>query len=840
MIRFIGALTLAGTLAAGLAVAQDKLCDLSVHYIQRTPRYPGYLPNYGLPERGGQPTLTKPGADNNPIPLTMEEVDPQQRWPKPGETVTYTAVVANQGTADAPAFEYAWYLDGRRVAEGKTDAGLKVGERTELVYEWPWAQERHELVLWVDPMRRVRQISYANDRRPVWTHAKLLVCGVDRVTYESFAANRNFLGTQSFEDWCQEHADWMNHLWVESVYPETAPDGVLERVSVDFIGAFDDERAYQAHLDRKPPLANGWDGGWWFGRNADCSRWAAGMDWGLIHEWGHQFGLTDLYALDVAPENNLVLDAHGTPLLIGRLSVYAGTMMHGHGPVAFSEDQAIALNHQLWRRRGYYGDYYYALARENAVRITDSAGQPVRGARLRIWQRQDGLLEGEPKFVGETSTTGEFTLPNEKTPHVVTHGDAGGGYELRDNPFGLINVVGANGVLLLEITARGQTEYAFLEIPQFNVARARQGDQRAVVDVPTTLPVDGAAAAPASPEVRLAAGQATLTLPGARQWTVLRADPTTYQWKVVGEADGETYVDTLPRSGLFRYAAATRSGGKLSARSAPVGVASLVQPWGIAVGPDGLVYVRDRHNGQTLMMRPDGSAVGFVGSVHWHFEGSYDHATDAAGQLYIAKWPDGYDPKRSWIRRINPQGKGREHDRRDLAGGEFDSTEPGRFREPMGISIAPDGRIIVADTGNNRVQILSADGQVAAVIDGLQQPHYALLAGTRLVVCDTGAGSVAIFEPSGDTWREVAAIDGFTKPVYLSPSHTDDVWVADQEAGRVYAIDVAHAARRPWTFPADGAAPITDLRGIAYDATNGDLLYVAGQDRTIGRRHVLD
>ena len=42
-------------------------------------------------------------------------------------------------------------------------------------------------------MRRVRQFSYENDERTVWTHAKLLICHVDSVTYGAFAKNRNFL-----------------------------------------------------------------------------------------------------------------------------------------------------------------------------------------------------------------------------------------------------------------------------------------------------------------------------------------------------------------------------------------------------------------------------------------------------------------------------------------------------------------------------------------------------------------------------------------------------------------------------------------------------------------------
>jgi hypothetical protein len=811
-----------------------KTCDLDVLYISRAPRCLPYQVNYSLPGKPDEPWLFKVGPDGRPAQMTPEEIAAVKRWPDEGETVTFTAVVENKGTVASPPFEYAWFLDGKRAAEGKTEAGLAPGERKEFTFEWPWRFERHLVGFWADPMRRVGQLSVATDTRTVWTHAKLLRCIVDSVTYKSFAENRNVVGTYSFEDWCQEHADWMNHLWAESVYP-TAPNGVLERVSVDTIILAEDEAAMQK---LGSTIENGYDGGWWFGRNADCS--------GLIHEWGHQFGLTDLYALDVGASTTLVLDASGSPLLIGHSSVFAGTMMHGHGPVLFSEDQAIALNHQLWRRRGYYGDYYYNIAPKSFVEVHDSAGRPVPRAALRFWQRgmQTGTFEGEPTLTGTTDAAGRFLLPNRPAPHVVTDGTKGGGYELRANPFGHIHVVGVNGVMLVEITARGQTDYAWLEIPQLNVATARGDGTTAAVVLDTPLPVEDAASAPKAPTVALEGDKARVTLEGARHWVVMRADPDTWNWRAVAEVDGETYVDTLPHSGLYRYAACTKSGSTLSARSSYYVVAAMRDPWGLALAPDGMVFVRDRPALQTLMLRPDGSAVGFIGSVHWHLEGSSDHATDKTGRLYVAKWPDGYDPKRSWIRRINPRVEIAEGQRRDLAGGEYASDDPGRFLKPMGIWVSPDdGTIVVADTGNNRIQILDADGHVKGpVVTGFKEPYKALLAGGYLVVCDTGAKRVAVLAPQDQGWREVASFDGFEQPTYCCIGQSDHVWIADRGLGRVFALAFYQGAwrRLDVSFPSARQPKIDDLRGIAYDAERGDLLYLDGTLKPLVRVHVQD
>lgn len=815
------------------------VADLDTLYISRTPKYPGYLPRYDLKGKEGQPILVRAGTSE---PMTREEIAARQMWPKEGERVTYTAVVENKGTTDSQPFDWAWYVDGMKVAEGKAEKGLKPGERTEFTYVWPWKKERHEIAFWADPMARVRQYSYVNDRRTVWTHAKLLVCYVDRVTYDSFARSRNFLGTYSCEDWLQAHADWMNHLYSQSIYPKTVPEGVQDRMAVDFIGVLEDDAAHNRRWTKGPPLSEGYDGGWWIGRNPDCSKWAAYWDWGLIHEWGHQMGLTDLYALNIGPENNQIRDAKGVPLLIGRHNIANNTMMHNHGPWVFSEDQAIALNHQIWRRRGYYGDYYYQLAQRNYVKVLDSGGKPVEGAKLRFWQSQADVhgFGGEPTFAGTTGKDGRFLLPSRPAPEVITYPVGGGGYRLKPNPFGLINVVGGNGVFFVEVVARGQTDYVTFDVTELNVECARQGATDATLALTTQLPVADAPPAPEPPSIRKSGREVTLGLKGSGPWAVMRADPVEYRWKVIGEPSEPTYTDTLPGTGLYRYAIATKSGGTVGARSQPVGVASMTDPWGIALAPDGSAYIRDRANGQTLMILPDGSAVGYLGSVHWHFEGSVDHATDAKGMLYVAKWPDGYDPKNARIRRIDPRGKGTEYGREDLVWGPWEDSAPGHFREPRGIWVSPDdGTIVVADTGNDRVQVFDNAGKLQSVVMGLNKPWKAMLASGKLVVCDTGAGRVVVFRREGDSWREEKAIGGFAEPSYLCAGPGITVWVADRKLGRVYSVSTEDWTKDGWSYPAEFEPGIEDLRGIAYDSRRRLLLYVDGRKLSLETTKVM-
>ncbi len=70
------------------------LPDLSVQWIERTPRYQRYCVDYsrGLPE----------------LCAGTEE---EQRFPEPGEIVTWTAYIANQGRVASPAVPALWQVD---------------------------------------------------------------------------------------------------------------------------------------------------------------------------------------------------------------------------------------------------------------------------------------------------------------------------------------------------------------------------------------------------------------------------------------------------------------------------------------------------------------------------------------------------------------------------------------------------------------------------------------------------------------------------------------------------------------------------------------------------------
>ena len=91
------------------------------------------------------------------------------------------------------------------------------------------------------------------------------------------------------------------------------------------------------------------------------------------------------------------------------------------------------------------------------------------------------------------------------------------------------------------------------------------------------------------------------------------------------------------------------------------------------------------------------------------------------------------------------------------------SSEPclGRFKEPEGITVGPDGTVYVADSGNDRIELFDAQGRFIAQwgssgsADGqLSNPvGLALDRQGDLYVADTLNQRIEVFAPSGEIGR---------------------------------------------------------------------------------------
>ncbi|HYN86967.1 MAG TPA: flippase activity-associated protein Agl23 [Ardenticatenaceae bacterium] len=124
------------------------------------------------------------------------------------------------------------------------------------------------------------------------------------------------------------------------------------------------------------------------------------------------------------------------------------------------------------------------------------------------------------------------------------------------------------------------------------------------------------------------------------------------------------------------------------------------EPWGVAVGPDGSIYVADTWNHRVQKFTAEGEFVrqwgsfedtaGALGTAST-FWGPRSVAVDPQGNVYVT------DTGNKRVQKFDADG---------TFLGQFGGAgaEPGQFAEPVGIAVAPDGTIYVADTWNRRIQ----------------------------------------------------------------------------------------------------------------------------------------
>jgi len=156
--------------------------DLDVTYIERTPRYTRYHDNDSYERKMFR-------GDNVGI-LKKPDYADEQKWPKDGDTVKYTAHVKNAGSQPAKGpVAYRWLLNDKVVAEGKFDGELAPWAEWTATWEWKWAVDHRDhrnllLEFEVDPQDQVTEITKNNNLVAKYLGAKVLKYWVEQGAYD--------------------------------------------------------------------------------------------------------------------------------------------------------------------------------------------------------------------------------------------------------------------------------------------------------------------------------------------------------------------------------------------------------------------------------------------------------------------------------------------------------------------------------------------------------------------------------------------------------------------------------------------------------------------------------
>ena len=136
---------------------------------------------------------------------------------------------------------------------------------------------------------------------------------------------------------------------------------------------------------------------------------------------------------------------------------------------------------------------------------------------------------------------------------------------------------------------------------------------------------------------------------------------------------------------------------------------------GILVTDDERVLLVDRGGHQVMAFTPEGELLFAIGERHHpRYQAPFNHPTDVAvapnGDLYVS---DGYGNAR--VHRFSPDGTLKR------SWGE-PGRGPGQFMTPHGIWVLSDGRVLVGDRENDRVQVFDAEGGYLTAWDQLYKP----------------------------------------------------------------------------------------------------------------------
>lgn len=213
------------------------------------------------------------------------------------------------------------------------------------------------------------------------------------------------------------------------------------------------------------------------------------------------------------------------------------------------------------------------------------------------------------------------------------------------------------------------------------------------------------------------------------------------------------------------------------------------EPWDVAIGSDGSIYVSDTWNHRVQKFTADGQFVkmwGYFGQAEAPeaFWGPRGLAVDKAGRVYVMDTGNKrvviFDPDGNFIAQFGTPG--------------FDK---GQFDEPVGIAVAEDGSVYITDTWNQRIQVMVPDNTGMAFTaermwdvsawEGQSldnKPFIAVSpASGNIFITDPENPRVLEFDPQGTFirgWGEYSASsEGFGLASGVAVAPDGSVWISD-------------------------------------------------------------
>lgn len=255
------------------------------------------------------------------------------------------------------------------------------------------------------------------------------------------------------------------------------------------------------------------------------------------------------------------------------------------------------------------------------------------------------------------------------------------------------------------------------------------------------------------------------------------------------------------------------------------------EPWGIAVGPDGSVYVTDTWNYRIQKFTAEGKFVTMWGKAGTadsptSFWGPRGIVVDKNGNVFVTDTGNNrvviFDSNGRYLNQFGVVG---------IGSGEFD--------EPVGLAVDNQGLLYVVDTWNQRIQVfqsIDSDLVYRPLREWQVSGWKSQSVNNKPFIDVDGNGHVFVTDPDGYRilefnnlgefvrgWGDYSSgIDGFGMPIGIAVDEEGRVWVSDAENGYILRFTLpelisTQASSLPVGLP---ALPISNSN-LIYNPTTG-------------------
>jgi DNA-binding beta-propeller fold protein YncE len=257
--------------------------------------------------------------------------------------------------------------------------------------------------------------------------------------------------------------------------------------------------------------------------------------------------------------------------------------------------------------------------------------------------------------------------------------------------------------------------------------------------------------------------------------------------------------------------------------------AGLAEPRGVAVDAKGRLWVSDFGHSRVAIFDRSGGSLGGWGGVRGNGKFQMQDPADVAvhgEDVYVAD---------TWNGRVQHL----------TTSGQFRDTSVEGLYGPRGVAVAADGKVWIADSGNNRMAIVQAGqpvryvGKTGAGVDGLSSPvGVAISASGRVYVADIGNHRIQVLGADGKFERAIP-VSAWTSPMepYLAVDDRDNLFATVPAASAVLELDRSGKVLHTWSAD-DSGRKFLKPTGLALDAGNGVLYVVDTAASSVGTIHL--